>query len=93
MELQTYIERYLPTLYLQHRFKMNQPVNEDELVARVRDGITEDTGVELAPAEVERLIQAHVPTACRSLTPAEAEALWDKIVLERKGGESWKEGS
>ena len=84
MELQTYIERYLPTLYLQHRWKMNEPVNEDELVAGVRDGITEDTGVELALAEVERLIEAHVPGAWRSLTPAEAEVVWDSIVLHRK---------
>ena len=83
MELKAYIKRYLPTLYLQHRWKMNEPVDEDERVARVRDGITEDTGVELDLAEVERLIQAHVPGAWRSLTPAEAllDALLNRPVV------------
>ena len=74
MELQTYIERYLGTLYLQHRAKMAEPVNEEELVARVKEGITEDMHIELAIDEVERLINEHVPASWRNLSPSEADA-------------------
>ena len=76
MELQTYIEKYLGTLYLQHRSKMEEPINEKELVMRVREGIAEDTRIELTIDEVERLINAHVPASWRSLSPSEADAQW-----------------
>ena len=55
-----------------------------ELVVRVKEGIAEDTAIELPNEEVERLIDAHVPASWRSLSPSEADAQWLREVQRKE---------
>jgi hypothetical protein len=82
--VEAYAKTYLHTLYLQHLWKMSEPVDVEVLTERVRLGIEEDIGVAPDTEEVRRLIEQYVPEEHRNLSPAEAEAVWDSIALHRK---------
>lgn len=89
-ELRAYCEKYLHTLYLQHRSKAVEPVNEWILLHEVRMGIEEDTGIDLDLPTISSLVTKHVPAEHRQLTPQEADAVWYEMTgLKRlkKGGE------
>lgn len=82
--VEAYAKKYLHSLYLQHLWKMSEPVDVGVLTERVRLGIEEDIGVTPDTEEVRRLIEQYVPEEHRNLSPAEAEVVWDSIVLRRK---------
>lgn len=89
-ELRAYCEKYLHTLYLQHRSKMTEPIDEWELVGRVLEGIEEDVGYKSTFDQVHRLLEVFVPAEHRTLTPEEADAKWYELTglkRDEKGGE------